>query len=339
MGMAASQARYLELTARKTNVEFEGQQINQQRTELANESAGLFAQLMGLSVPTAPSSSTYTTNIYTFSDGNNTYTITGLRPIDSNRDYNYEVTYQHTESVYTGVAQTRTDFGVRYVVDPVNGNAYWLTDGTHNEHKLTQCKADATDVENDKAAIEQIINNTGGSTNFAVDYNNPTPGAGIENIYKYKTASGTTFYYCYTDLHAAEGQGGQKTSLTGYYAANIDKNIPNTEKAWIDKAESGRFSDITLESMKGTKLNLTTTTTTDQNAYQDAMNEYEYQQMRYQQEITNINSKTSIIQAQDKTLELQLNRLDTLQKALSTEMDSVKKVLDKNIEVTFKTFQ
>ena len=32
MGMAASQARYLGLTARKTNCEWEGQQINQART-------------------------------------------------------------------------------------------------------------------------------------------------------------------------------------------------------------------------------------------------------------------------------------------------------------------
>ena len=36
MGMAASQARFLGLTARKTNVEYEGQQINQQRTRLIN---------------------------------------------------------------------------------------------------------------------------------------------------------------------------------------------------------------------------------------------------------------------------------------------------------------
>lgn len=37
MGMAASQARYLGLTARKTNVEYEGQQVNQQRTALARK--------------------------------------------------------------------------------------------------------------------------------------------------------------------------------------------------------------------------------------------------------------------------------------------------------------
>ena len=55
MGMAASQARYLGLSARKTNIEFEGQQVNQQRTALANESAGLFRRMLSLDVPTAPS--------------------------------------------------------------------------------------------------------------------------------------------------------------------------------------------------------------------------------------------------------------------------------------------
>ena len=40
MGMAASQARFLGLTARKSNVEYQVQQINQQRTSLANESLG-----------------------------------------------------------------------------------------------------------------------------------------------------------------------------------------------------------------------------------------------------------------------------------------------------------
>ena len=56
MGMAASQARFLGLTARKTNVEFEGQQINQQRTTLSNQSANYYNQLLGMTVPVPPSS-------------------------------------------------------------------------------------------------------------------------------------------------------------------------------------------------------------------------------------------------------------------------------------------
>lgn len=69
MGMAASQARYLGLTARKTNVEYEGQQINQARTALANQSANTFNDLLALEVPTAPSTQDYTTMKYTYKDG------------------------------------------------------------------------------------------------------------------------------------------------------------------------------------------------------------------------------------------------------------------------------
>ncbi len=42
MGMAASQARYLTLTARKSDLEFTGQQINQSRTQLADVTNQLF---------------------------------------------------------------------------------------------------------------------------------------------------------------------------------------------------------------------------------------------------------------------------------------------------------
>ena len=66
MGMAASQARFLNLTARKTNIEYQGQQINQQRTVLSNESANLYNQMLVLSVPTPPNTNDYTKVEYTF---------------------------------------------------------------------------------------------------------------------------------------------------------------------------------------------------------------------------------------------------------------------------------
>ncbi len=72
MGMAASQARYLTLVARKTNTEYEGQQINQARTALANQSADLFNQMLGMQVPKCPDSTDYTTLQYSWSDGINT---------------------------------------------------------------------------------------------------------------------------------------------------------------------------------------------------------------------------------------------------------------------------
>ena len=55
-------------------------------------------------------------------------------------------------------------------------------------------------------------------------------------------------------------------------------------------------------------------------------------------EIQEINSKIEIIQAQDKNLELKLKQLDTEENAISTEIDAVKKVISKNVESSFKTF-
>ena len=102
MGMAASQARYLGLTARKTNVEYEGQQINQARTALANQSANAFNELLALEVPTSPSTQDYTTVQYSYKDGTYGETITSMTPISDDPDYNYLVTHYHNADVYTG---------------------------------------------------------------------------------------------------------------------------------------------------------------------------------------------------------------------------------------------
>ena len=49
-------------------------------------------------------------------------------------------------------------------------------------------------------------------------------------------------------------------------------------------------------------------------------------------------SKSAMIQAQDKMLEIELKQVETQHQAAQTEYDSVKKVIDKNIERSFKTF-
>lgn len=49
-------------------------------------------------------------------------------------------------------------------------------------------------------------------------------------------------------------------------------------------------------------------------------------------------SKSLTVQNQDKMLDLELKQIDTQHKAIETEYDSVKKVIDKNIEVSYKIF-
>ncbi len=48
--------------------------------------------------------------------------------------------------------------------------------------------------------------------------------------------------------------------------------------------------------------------------------------------------KVESLERIDKKFDTQIQQLSTEQKAIETEMDSVKKVIDKNIEETFKTF-
>lgn len=48
MGLAASQARFLQLTARKSDLEFKGQQINQERTINAHAMETLVEQMQAL---------------------------------------------------------------------------------------------------------------------------------------------------------------------------------------------------------------------------------------------------------------------------------------------------
>ena len=103
MGMAASQARYLALSARKTKTEYEGQQLNQQRLNLANQSADLFNQMLTMSVPTCPDSNDFTKLQYSWSDGINDEVISDYYQISvPNEDFNYVVTSYHYEDVYTG---------------------------------------------------------------------------------------------------------------------------------------------------------------------------------------------------------------------------------------------
>jgi DNA repair ATPase RecN len=55
-------------------------------------------------------------------------------------------------------------------------------------------------------------------------------------------------------------------------------------------------------------------------------------------EAQDIQLRINAIQSLDKSLELQLRRVDTQHETVQTELDAVKKVIDKNIELVFKTF-
>ena len=416
MGMAASQARYLGLTARKTNVEYEGQQINQARTALANQSANTFNELLALEVPTAPSTQDYTTLQYSYQDGTTAETITDMTEITDDPNYNYLITHYHYSDVFTGVQTklanpqvvidtagaegaidrttvTYDDANDTYSINGVPVNQYdpLIEEQRTNYEKICTdfpelAKAGAenvmvyTDTDGSmkfttRDSLQQAVEGTADAVNYTVqsgvptyvgnckvsayDATDPDQKAAYEeiceqfptenfatsdNIYTWEY-QGRRYYASLEDLTAAAISAPDATKptelqnkLTTYYAENIETKIERTQRAFVDLDESGRPQSIRYEDSSVT-FALKTETITDENAYNDAMNQYNYDMQVYEKKIADINAKTEKIQEQDRTLELRLRQLDTEQEALQTEMEAVKKVIDKNIESTFKTFE
>ena len=162
MGMSASQARFLSLTARKTNVEYEGQQINQQRTTLSNESSSYYSRLTNMDVPTPPSSSDYTKISYTFTDGSETNTINSLI---ATKDGSYILNYTR-ETLEESVVSNGSVMVTRQIADDGSKTYYVgasklrtlgqdVTDDPYLKTLSDSDRADALVVENQYLAMLQ----------------------------------------------------------------------------------------------------------------------------------------------------------------------------------------
>jgi hypothetical protein len=536
MGMAASQARYLALSARKTNVEYEGQQINQQRLVLSNQTADLFNQMLTMSVPVCPDSSNYTTLQYSWNDGINTSVLESYYQLgEPDEEFNYVVTSYHYEDVYTGqrkylndpqIQATKTNNfsdlkDTNYTVNALsydkNNDIYTLklVNTLGKEFTATYKKSDQS---TSKDVTEQLdymygrtseddsnlfvyddandtitYKKTGGDVEYkAVDMDDATAVSNLRQSYggaydktkKYYVDTATNTYVCKDDIDTANesligkayvrnqdtnvyytdgtryisstemakikvgdtmtvqsaennpvfsnysaigncsltqiddemykedstmsteiaqilkdlsgdngdtlsyerlkgcfddngdyisgslycftmnekryfttaedldasllsayeesataenGIDSQHTKLSYYNALYISTKVTENKKALLATDGSGRFSTVKFED-DSVVYDLSVETVTDDTAYNDAMNEYYYQQELYDKQVSDINAKTEVIQAEDRRLELKLEQLNTEQSALQTEMEACQKVVSKNIESGFKTF-
>lgn len=342
MGMAASQARFLGLTARQNNIEFEGQQINQQRTMLANQSANYYSDLLGMSVPVPPSVDSYSKTVYTFNDGAMTNTVTSLIA-QNNGEYMISYLSKWQEdyapvSAGCGVVTNPNPGGL--VVDPHTGYFIGATElrvmGGLDWNLASDPDAQLARQQEENAWIT-LLNNKYGNDTWYVRYVMDTT-LGVEKPY----------FYRQSELINADYDPVTLTLLTNINVFTIGKEEKVIEHTAVDhclfeRDSSGRLINLSIpipgsSPTEYTTYALTTETTTDQDAYNDAMNEYEYEKYLYDQAIENINSKIEIIQAQDKNLELRLKQLDTERNAITNEKEAVNKVIDKNVQDSFKTF-
>lgn len=434
MGLSASQARLLSLTARQSNLEFEGQQINQQRTNLSNQSANYYNSLLTMTVPTPPSTDDYTTIKYSFVIGGNDATIAQVLPQDNKGNYLVEYTttlasigvqentaYKITasanaSSTKTGKAELVNNPNEAYNADLQYYVQTFREDDEHGEYtalnnnseRYSDDRVAAGDVtfydkfgnqvdktaalDNgklkdeytalvkkesdeigystvsvqlaDRASYQNALDKGEKVTKFQENTSDNTYGS--DNVVTYSASNDTTFstvgseykeafinagldineYYQYkssTGIRFAKKEDVEKSannstlSITTFAVASMKK----TQKTQLSGVQiefdtTGRISSMT--DAEGNTYTMTASTETDDNAYEDAYNQYTYDQYVYDQKQNEINAHIEILQAQDKNLELRLSQLNTEHSAIQTEMDAVNKVISKNIETSFKTF-
>lgn len=463
MGMSASQARLLSLTARQSNLEFEGQQINQQRTSLSSQSANYYNSLLAMSVPTPPSTDDYTKVSYSFTIGGNSATIAQVLPQDGNGNYlvsyttnlstigvqensAYKITASSNNSnVKTGKTSNVTDLTVydedkQYYVqsfrhDSQNGTLTTLSSDNTDLSRLpkyydsssnpvtrsvavdsngtlnpgyTEAQPDVVPTYYDAKGYQVSENAALGADGSIKDgytalvqkqseeagysvvdiqladsaafstarsagesikefqQNTPSDNSGTDEIQTLAASNSQSFstvgaeyseaflnaglspddYYQYTASSGVrfakkddvESSANNSTlTITTYAVASLSKAEKTTmSDAQVEFDSSGRISTVT--DADGNSYTMTANTATDNDAYEDAYNKYTYDQYVYDQTQNNINSHIKILQAQDKNLELRLSQLNTEHSAIQTEIDAVGKVLSKNIETSYKTF-
>ena len=342
MGLSATQMRFLMVTARKSNVEYQGQQINQARTALANQSSALYTELLSLKAPTAPSVYTYAINPTT------TPTIDWSEenpwPLAGDNLKNFMVHYAANEPSFQDfnipeyVAAEETDNSG----NTVTGWKKFLgrdDDGT----KLYGPLLSDAELQNEPGVFCYKTTgkySTGDETTYTavhtpengnVIYN---PETGMFNLKNDTDAAGNPItldkWFQAYNMAMSQYNAYSKPSRTAVYSTDVSNDALD---ALGDNVSNGDVKPV------GYQLSLGKTSNDYNTAqYNAAMEEYKKDLAAYEEAYAVINQKTEQIHETDKKLELQLKQLDTEQEAIQTEYESLKKVLDKNIENTFKTF-
>ncbi len=289
MGLAASQGRYLCLTARNSDLVYEGQQISQQRLNLATETqeiADKYTEAMNNTILQSTTASGGTTQL------------------------TYETII--SQDVNSGLSMRIVDLNGNVVV-PNKGDSVSVTYTDENDEEITSNLSSAydfislymSDLDDETAAslsnkslstLVEYYNENYSDSGYTVTYN--------ENSYNYLKNDDERYTY---DENCTDNEYLQEMLTSGQWL--LEKVSTSDESGWESIVWQGstEISEIYDTS-------------------DDAAAEAEYE------------SDMKALEKRDKILELRLEQIETEQSSVEKEMESIKTVIDKNIEDSFKTF-
>lgn len=344
MGLSASQARYLQLTARRSDNEYKAQQINNSRTEIAKKmqdistkyTEGINNRMLNFRVPssgdgtqTTSTRLTYNTITAQYPEGLGYKLVdkngTEVRPSEKNaRALREEAELEHKEALASKsfVVTAKDENGQDKKVE-IDGSNFHKFLGQHDT--VMNKNGDIIDSETFQSNINGMnasqFNKYWNSMEFSFvsgsKMNEEKSAASIENAEKnyqakLKEADELDNKACVYDDRCLKSEYLEEQLRNGEWTLQkmSDSNFDdNGDAVWenIHYSAVGLISDELY---------------TDDDS--SATNEY--------------NTQMDYFQHKDKQLELELQQLETTHNAIQTEIDSVKKVIEKNVEKSFKTF-
>ncbi len=332
MGLAASQARYLTLSARKNDLEFAAQTISSRRLQLAYKTAeiarqysdGMNNKVIKIEVGTDYSTGTYVKQWEHINPSNLKrhklvlFGTNGL-PLGYGQDAEHSPYIEGGNEYYTYKLTEKDDDG-KDVSRYLTKSEYEALDADKKSKVVT---TRYTQEEYNKLTDDTIKGNciqTVSSFALNPDYNITKAGNDIESL----LISGEA---CLLDEDFA-------TWLMDHF----DRD--NGTYSYTDP-DTGESRNYTFNEMKNQYINLKGTSArvdidwrsdiTGVMEHKYYTEDDEYVQAKYETE-------TAEIQAQDKMLELEIKNIETQHKAIETELESVQKVIQGNIDKTFKIF-
>ena len=376
MGMAASQARLLTITARLHDVEYKAQSIQNAKIQLSTQSDQVYNEYLEALNATSLTITDSNKNVIQANFNN----LCGENAVQTGNQYALK------DSNGRLIVSDDIDFSYHsYMEESGEADPYlfamWMLDKSSNpdeikskysesESKVASETTYASGKDKELQGILDKASSAAGETFESIDdlensLDDPTDSKystlkkyaenyrSTEQSYRYKlyqqnaedifTGGGSDavdfdqdkFNY-YTNIFKQIQAAGDCVSIADYNGPDGDaannsdwlKNMIECGKITIDivktDSKTGEVSFNGTSPSSDSYLSYTTTTTMDKTALAKAEAEYEH--------------KTKQINQKDKKFDNDLSKLETERTALTTEYDSVKKVISDNIERTFGIF-
>lgn len=294
MGLAASQGRYLCLTARMNDLIFEGQQISQQRLNLAKET-----QQIADEYSKATNNKKMVANVY-LGDNKPTTQVDLTYSLITTPSSEYGLGYRIVDK-FGAVVIPSTDQHLE--IETENDDGTISTEKVYNKNNFIEKYFSDLSLE-EKSKLQNFS-----MYDLKEEYAKRNPDSTIKMNLKssYPTSILKENDSLCIDEYVTDKDYLQNMLATGEYTLQRIED-PETKK-WAD-FEWQASNDII-------EIYDTSDDAAAESKYESAMKELE---------------------KRDKLLELRLEQVQTEEKAVEKELESVKNVINKNIENSFKTF-